>query len=286
MISVYSATEKVFTNNGIKILKPLKAVIRKEDCGDYRLDLKDNLGNLKHYESGNILRVSTPWGKQSFRIKNAVIENKKISVTAPHIYFDAENYIIRDSYVVDKNCNDALDHLNAATDILSPFTTISDVQNVANFRCVRKSLAEAVAEVVTRWGGHLVLDNWQIEVRQNMGQDRGVVLSYGKNIINIKAQENWDNVITKLMPVGKDGLLLPEIWLEFNEILYDIPFTKVVHFDQNEIKQENFMDDEGNLDEAAYNEALINHLRSKGLEYLTENHVLKVNYTLNSYLKM
>jgi phage-related protein len=45
-----------------------------------------------------------------------------------------------------------------------------------------------------------------------MGQDRGVVLSYGKNIINIQADENWSEVVTKLLPVGKDGLLLPETY--------------------------------------------------------------------------
>jgi phage minor structural protein len=68
-------------------------------------------------------------------------------------------------------------------------------------------------------------------VRQNAGQDRGVNFVYGKNIVNIQASEDWSNVVTKLMPVGKDGLLLDEIWLELDEHLYDIPYTKVVSFD-------------------------------------------------------
>ena len=46
MISVYPSDEKLFADNGLKILKPLKAVIRKENNGDYRLDVRDSLENL------------------------------------------------------------------------------------------------------------------------------------------------------------------------------------------------------------------------------------------------
>jgi phage-related protein len=158
MISVYPSSETLFANNGLKILKPLKALIRKEDNGDFYLDLRDNLENLEYYQSGNIVKVPTLWGNQCFRLKNPQIENKKVNVRAQHLYFDSRNYIIKDSYVVDKNCNDAFDHLNSATDIPSPFTTISDVPTAFSYRCVRKSLAEAVSDVIGRWGGHLVHD--------------------------------------------------------------------------------------------------------------------------------
>lgn len=46
MISVYSSNEKSFSSNGIKILKPLKALIFKQDNGEYYLDLKDSIDNI------------------------------------------------------------------------------------------------------------------------------------------------------------------------------------------------------------------------------------------------
>ena len=285
MISVYESEERSFFNNGIKILKPLKAVIYKQDNADYYLDLKDSINNLEYYQSGNILRVSTPWGKQCFRIKNVAIQNNKVEVRAYHLFYDSENYIISDSYVVERNCNDALDHLNTATDNPSPFSTISDVPSIHNYRCVRKSLAEAIKDVLSRYGGHLVRDNWNIEIRQNIGEDRGVNLSYGKNIVNIKADEDWNNVCAKILPLGKDGLLLPELWLTYREDLYDIPYTKVVSFDQSEVNPEDYEDDEQKVDENKYKEALINNLRVKANNYLNENCVPKVGYTLNAYLK-
>ena len=283
MISVYDSTEKSFATNGNKILHPRKALIRKEDNGDYYLDLKDKIDYLEYYQAGLIIRVPTPWGYQAFRLTNPNIENDSITVRAYHVYFDSKNYIIKDSYVVDKNCNDALDHLNMACDTISPFTTISDVNSVNSYRCVRKSLEEAISEVVDRWGGHLVRDNFNIAIRSKIGQDRGVTLSYAKNISKITQKEVWDDVVTKILPVGKDGLLLPETYLELEEELYDIPYTKVVSFDQSEITEENYTID-GVLDNDAYNTALINDLRYKANLYLDENKLPKVNYSVSAYI--
>lgn len=283
MISVYDSTEKSFATNGNKILHPRKALIRKEDNGDYYLDLKDKIDYLEYYQAGLIIRVPTPWDYQAFRLTNPNIENDSITVRAYHVYFDSKNYIIKDSYVVDKNCNDALDHLNMVCDTISPFTTISDVNSVNSYRCVRKSLEEAISEVVDRWGGHLVRDNFNIAIRSKIGQDRGVTLSYAKNISKITQKEVWDDVVTKILPVGKDGLLLPETYLELEEELYDIPYTKVVSFDQSEITEENYTID-GVLDNDAYNTALINDLRYKANLYLDENKLPKVNYSVSAYI--
>lgn len=279
MISCYPSNEKNFADNGLKILHPTYAKIRIEDNGDYYCDFKDTIDNIDYYQAGMIIRVNTPWGYQGFRLKNPQIENRTIKVRGNHLYFDSENYIIRDSNVVAKDCNDALDHLNNATDTTSPFTTLSDVSTVASYRCVRHSLEEAIEVMLERWGGHLVRDNYDIEIRGTIGEDRGITLAYGKDIVSIKSDENWDDVVTKILPVGKDGLTLPEHYLEINETLYDIPYTKVVSFSQDNIDEEDYESEE------AYTSALINDLRDKGTAYLQENKVPKVNYSLNAYLK-
>lgn len=285
MISIYPATEKLFKDNGIKILKPLEAIVTKEDNGDYYIEVKDTIKNLEYYQAGLIIRVPTPWGYQGFRLTNPKIANKTLTCKGKHLYFDSENYLIKDSYVVDKNCNDALDHLNNACDVETPFTFISDISTISSYRCVRKTLEKAIAVVIDRWGGHLVRDNFKIEIRDQIGMDRGIVLSYGKNITEIKAEENWDNVVTKILPVGKDGLLLPEIYIELDEKLYDIPRSKIVPFTQDSISEDDYKSEDGILDENAYQLALINDLRSQANNYLQENKLPKVNYTLNAYIK-
>lgn len=283
MISVYPSNERNFSNNGDKILHPLKAIVRKEDNGEFYISLKDNLDNLKYYQEGLIVRTDTPWGKQGFRLSNPEINNDKVTCKGKHLYFDTSRYVIVDSYVVDKNCNDALDHLNMACDTPTPFHTISDINSINSYRCVRHTFEEAISVVVDRWGGHLIRDNFNIEIRNKIGQDRGVVLSYAKNIKNIKSVENWDKVVTKLLPVGKDGILLPNKWLEKKGI-YNIPYTKVVDFDQSHIAEEDYTTNDV-LNENAYKQALLDDLKKQAEEYLEENLVPQVNYTLNASIK-
>ncbi len=285
MISIFPSNEKNFIDNGIKILKPLLAKIRIEDNGVYYLDIEDSVDMVYYYQSGMIIRANTPWGYQCFRLTNPEIENNKIKVRCNHLFFDTANYLIADSFVVDKNCNDALDHLAGGCETTPPFTFISDITNTNSYRCVRHNLEEAISVVIERWGGHLVRDNWKIEIRNKIGEDRGVVLSYGKNLTDIKANEDWSEVTTKILPVGKDGLLVPEIYLEANRDNYDIPYSRIVEFDQSDIVEDDYKDPiTGELNEEAYHQALINNLRSQALDFLQENGVPKVNYSVSTYI--
>ena len=206
----------------------------------------------------------------------------KLETRCWHVFYDSENYLIADSYVVNKNCNDALDHLNNATEPQSEFTTISDVATVDSFRCVRQSLYEAIQTVIERWGGHLVRDNFNIGIRANIGQDNGIIVQYKKNLEDIICQENWDNVVTKLLPVGQDGILLnaidpnADIYLT-STTQYDLPYTKTVSFEQN-LNQDDYPSEE------AYTQALVDDLMMQALTYLDQNCVPQVSYTLKANL--
>lgn len=284
MIKLFNSTDKLFISNGDKIIIPTKAKVHKEDNGAFYLDLETGLEYVNDLIQGNIIVAPTPQGEQAFRLSNPEKTKSKLRVRAYHVFYDTKNYLIADSYVVDKNCNDALDHLNAALDNPSPFTTISNIANINSYRCVRKSFYEAIETVLTRWGGHLVRDNFTIKVMATIGQDNGVTVRYAKNLKEITCTENWDNVVTKLMPVGKDGILLPEQYL-YSEIQYAIPYTKTVSFEQNEVLEEDYTDEQGNLDEDAYNAALIENLREQATQYIQENSTPQVNYTLNANLE-
>lgn len=283
MIKLFGKTDTLFTSNGDMIIKPLRAKVRKEDNGSFYLEIVTDLSYVNNLAEGNILVVNTPQGEQAFRISNITKTRSKITIKANHVFYDSMNYLIVDSYVVRKNCNDALDHLNSATEPQSIFTTISDVNSIDSFRCVRKSLYEAVRTVVELWGGHLVRDNFQIGIRESIGQDNGVTVQYKKNLKEITCQINWDNVVTKLLPVGYDGLMLPEVYV-ISETQYDLPYTKTVSFTQN-VSQDDYKDSEGNLDEEAYRQALIVDLRQQAQSYIDANCVPQVNYTLKANLE-
>lgn len=284
MIRLFSSDDKTFTTNGDIVIKPLKAKVHKEDNGSFYLDLETSLDYVDDLTANRIVVANTPQGSQAFRITNVEQTRKKISAKCHHVFYDSNNYLIADSYVVDKNCNDALDHLNNATDNTSPFTTVSDVTRINSFRCVRKSLYEAIQTVIERWGGHLVRDNYTIAIRNAIGKDNGVVVRYAKNLKEINCEYNWDNVVTKLMPVGKDGLLLDEKYV-YSNIQYDIPYTKCVSFEQNGIEEDDYKDADGNLNEDAYKNALMNDLRTQAQDYVNANCKPSVNYKLKANLE-
>lgn len=284
MLKLFGITDKLYGTNGDKIIIPTYQHITKEDNGNYYLEIETSLDYIDDLTSNRILVSNTPSGEQAFRITDIEKRKSKLKIKAWHISYDSQNYIIQDSYVVGKDGNGAINHLNDATDITSPFTVSSDILATNSYRCVRKSLFEAWNDMLERWGGHLVRDNWNVAINDSIGQDNGVVVRYAKNLKDISASYDWTMVATKLLPVGKDGILLPEIYV-YGLDQYDIPYTKVIHFDQEDIQPENYLDEYGEEDEVAYQDALIEDLRQQAEQYLTENYLPKVNYTLNANLE-
>lgn len=283
MIKLFQSTDNSFVSNGDKVIIPTKAKVHKEDNGAYYLDLETGLEYINDLIQGNIVVAPTPQGEQAFRLSSVTLTRQKISAKCYHVFYDSKNYLIEDSYVVDKDCNDALDHLNSATSDTSPFTTLSNVTDTNSYRCVRKSLYEAIQTVIERWGGHLVRDNFTIKIMNSIGQDNGVTVRYAKNLKNITCETNWDNVVTRLLPVGQDGLLLnaidetQDIYIT-SSVSYDIPFTKTVTFEQN-LNQEDYETEE------EYKQALINDLQNQATNYVNINDIPKVNYTLKANLE-
>lgn len=283
MIKLFGTTDTDFSSNGDAVIQPFKAKVHKEDNGKFYLTVEADISYVDFLTANRIIVADTPQGAQAFRIKNPEKTKSKITIKAQHISYDAQNYVIADSYVVDKNCNDAMDHLNSATDNPSPFQVVSDIAMVNSYRCVRTSLYDAFSTVLERWGGHFVRDNYRFGIMSTIGRDNGVTVRYKKNLKEMTCTANWDNVVTKLMPVGKDGLMLDEVYL-YSKTQYDIPFTKVVSFNQN-IDQDLYKDVDGKLDEVAYNNALVEDLRTQGQAYVDENCLPKVNYTLKANIE-
>lgn len=283
MIRVYDSNEKLFNHNGIKILHPTLAEIKKTDNGDYYIELKDSTENIEYYQKGLIVRVDTPWGVQGFRCDNPIIKKNKVECKAWHLSYDSKNYIIKDANAVDKNCNDALDHFNNSTDIESPFTTISNITTITSTRAVRKSLYEVYEWLIStdKYGGHWYRDNWTLGIKSSIGEDRGVVLAQNKNITDIQLSEVWDDVCTKILPYTTDGevsILLDDTYVSLNEDLYDIPYTKVVKF-ENKLKKEDYETEE------EFITATKEWLKIQANDYLQVNKIPKVNYSLSAHIE-
>lgn len=284
MIKLFTATTTSFLSNGDKVLKPFKCKVKHDES--FYLQIECDLSYSDWMVEGNIIVCPTPQGEQAFRVSNVEKTGTKISAKCYHVFYDTKRYLIKDSYVVERDGSGALAWLNNAADPESPFTTFSDVTAVDSYRCVRESLYEAIKTVQDRWGGYLYMDNFSISLLQKIGEDNGITVRYRKNLREISVEENWDSVVTKLLPVGKDGILLNAIdpnvpvYVE-SQRQYDIPYVRSVSFEQS-ISQDSYVNPDGTPDEYGYRRALLEDLWTQAQDYLEKNSVPQVNYSLKA----
>lgn len=275
MIRAFKVNDKVFNNNGDVVITPFKARVINEDNGNFMLDMACSTKYADFIKENNIIVAPTPQGDQAFRIRDYKINNQRIEVTAKHVYYDAENYLIIDSYVQSLSGNAAINHLNDATTPTSDFTVNSNSTAVASYRCVRTSLKEAIDLFIERWGGHLVRNNWDIKVKNSIGVDNGVTVEYRKNIKEIEVEYDWSEVVTKILPVGNDEIMLPEQFITAST-QYAIPYCKSVEFSQEGIERDDFPSEDD------YIAAVRTELRRQATEYLKTHCKPSVNYTMKA----
>lgn len=282
MIRLFSATDTTFTSNGDVVLNPFKAKVHKKDNSDYYLELETSLDYVDYIIEGNIVVANTPTGDQAFRISNVSRTKSKISSKCYHVFYDSKNYVINYSDVVNQNCADALAQINGATEPQSPFTTDSDILALNSYTCDKQSLYGAYMSLLALYGGHLVRDNFDVKIKESIGTDNGIIIQYKKNLKDISCSENWSGVVTKLLPVGKDGVLLNAIDPDASIYVtsstqYDIEYCKTIQFSQD-INRDDYPDD------TSYLTALVSDLSAKATAYVNLNCTPQINYTLKANL--
>jgi phage minor structural protein len=275
MIKVFGATDKQYNSNGNVVILPTKARVHNKDNGDYYLELICGVEYNDYLTSNAIIVAPTPQGEQAFRVRDISKQKNRITVKAWHVFYDSQNYLIEDSYAVNMTCSEALNHFNNATDALSPYTTTSDITAKYSYRCVRTSLYECITTILERWGGHIKRDNWSISILNKIGVDKGLNIQYKSNLQELTAEYDWSNVVTKLLPVGANGLMLDEVYI-YAPVQYGIPYTKCVSFDQAHINAEDYPSEED------YKNALIADLRAQATKYIEQYCTPVVNYTLKA----
>lgn len=273
MIKIFNATDTDFKTAGNIIINPLHChEIKKKSLNGWYIEVEIPIKYKEYIEADKLCVVKTKskLKPQAFRINDSITyTNRKIKFTAEHVMFDSRRYVLLDARPTNLNGQNGLKYVNERTDKISPFSITSNVENVSTAYFIRKTLLESWQVFEERWGGVFEADNWNISFKQSIGKDNGETIVYGKNMQGFEIFEDWSNVCTKILPVGYDGLLLPEKYLE-SETQYEISYTKIVDF-QTDLEAEE--QTETNL---------LVELRNNASKYLEENCVPKVSYTVNS----
>lgn len=235
MISIYEKSTTSFLNNGLGVLRDFYSnpQITEELNGSFYLEFeyaKD--GWLSEYlVEENIIKANG----QPFRICNTNKTLKYIKVLAKHICFDLNKNFLEDVYPQELSGNSAINWLLDHTQYEHNFTGYSDIATTGTVRYVRKNLFEAFISadnsLINVWGGEFSYDNFEVSLLAHRGEDRGLTVRYGKNLNGVECNVDFSTVATRIMPIGANGLLLTEKYIDSSLIAnYQTPIVKTVEF--------------------------------------------------------
>ncbi|PEA86374.1 phage tail spike protein [Bacillus thuringiensis] len=255
MITLYKPNETDFTHNGIAVLDAYiyEAEVEEISNGLYSFRFSYPLfaPNGLEIEGMCIVKTPTPDGDQLFRVTIPSTSMGELKVQCYHIFYDLTENLIEDIFIQTTNGNGAMDRMSKECQYKHPFHFYSDIPTIASARLVRKNPVEAILDTgkdntfINRWGGELKRDNFDVEMLQNRGRDRGVVIQHKKNLLGYEGHVDWKSPVTKIMPKGFDGLLLPEKYVDSPLInKYPFPKIKVVEFEHIKAAVGDYVNDE------------------------------------------
>ncbi|WP_449454411.1 phage tail spike protein [Streptococcus suis] len=236
MICLYAADESLFDHNGLGVLdKDLKKCQVEEELNNlYTLTALYPLGAKfgKSIRNGMIIKAPTPNGDQLFRIYQSKPSMGMLEIHAFHIFYDLAFNFVEDTNIVSKSGQAWLQQLSQNTQYRHPFTFFSDISTVAGSRVVRKNCVEILLNTsldnsfVNRFGGEILRDNFKVYFNRAIGENRGFKIRHKKNLKGYTANIDDKSVITRIMPIGFDGLLLPEKYVDSPRIS-NYPFPRI-----------------------------------------------------------
>lgn len=273
MIKIFDATDTDFSTAGNITINPLKCIeTKKKSLNGWYIDVELSIKYKEYIKKDKLCVVKTKskLKPQAFRISEDIqYSTRRIKFKAEHVMFDSRDYFLLDARPTNQNGINGLNYINERTDNVSPFTIYSNVETINTAYFIRKNLLEAWETFEERWGGVFDADNWNISFLQSVGNDNGETIAYGKDMQGFDIYEDWSNVVTRLYPVGYDGIMLPENFLE-SDIQYEKPYTRTIDFQTN-------------LEQEEQTEVkLLAELRENAQSYLDENKVPKISYTISS----
>lgn len=257
MITLFKANETNFSHDGVEVLDDIivSSYTTWSENGKWISEskFKKDYDKSESIKEGMILQLPTEKGLQLFRILKVTKKNKKyITAIGQHIGFDFENNFIQDINIVEKSGRAAIKQIQGGTVFNSKYNLSSNIDTVASARMVRKNGITALMGsddncFINRWGGYLVLDNFNISMNTSVGQDRGVEVLIGKNLTDMEGSIDISSVVTGINAITYDGLTLPE-GIYYSPLVNNYPEPRIKEFKFDNIKykySENNYDEEG-----------------------------------------
>lgn len=198
---LFAPTATEFTTNGLgKLSDAASCTVKETRNGAFELTLKYPIEGIHYAEiqqrsiilaKPNPVDLAQPF--RVYRISKPI--NGLVTVYAYHISYDLTGIPV--SPYSAASVQAALAGFSTNAVATNPFTFWSDMTSSGDFTVKSpasvRSLLPTVLEV---YGGEYKYDKYTVRLYQQRGVNRGVTIRYGKNLTNLKQDENCSNVYT------------------------------------------------------------------------------------------
>lgn len=161
-----------------------------------------------------------PW--QAFRIYGYEKEIRGVqTIKCQHISYDLHCIPTREipKSMNVTSCNTALSLMKSQAFAACPFTFYTDITRLPHMEehkfasdnptSIRAMLLDGDDSIHGSFGGDLVFNNYDVFLMQMAGEDRGVTIDYGVDLVDLDQEENISEMITGVLPYFR--------WNEANE---------------------------------------------------------------------
>lgn len=259
-IEYYKGDNFNYDFDGDVTLKPNKAIFKISLNGVCEIEIDhpyDKEGRWKLISGNGVIKAPTPYSEgQLFPIYNIdkTMLTTGLKIKARHIFFDLYYSTTEDIRAINCNCQRALNILLADT----KFNGHSDIKKINTCYFVKQNRIEAINgsnrdnSIINRWGGEIFLDNFDVYVNERIGEDKGLEILYGTNMVDLGLKENRKDIVTRIKPVAFNGRRLPELFIDSPLInKYRIIYEKYIEFNnlkfKGDLQNETEENDDGSI---------------------------------------
>lgn len=248
MIILFDSTSTEFTTNGLGTLHDaVSCFVTEERNGEFELEMEYPITGNRYNDlflRKIIFAKPNPYDDpQPFRIYFiSKPMDGIVTINAEHISYDTSGYPV--SPFTAETVMTAFSKLKESSAIECPFTFFTDKSTAANMTVLKPSsmrslLGGVEGSILNIYGGEYEFDKYSVKLWNNRGKNRGVSIRYGKNLTDLKQEENCNSVYTGVYPYWyseQDGLVQLSEKIVNAEGVYN--FTRIYPLDLSQEYQE------------------------------------------------
>lgn len=241
MIEVYLKSNTNYKSNGDITLNPTSCTYKDSEKELVLEHFQDEDGRWKYIEFENVIAAEENGKKKLYRIYNVVRSLYKVTAYARPLFYDLVDKVLLDVRPTNKLGQEALNIILADT----PFIGHSNITTLSTAYYIRKNIVEALLgdnenSFLNRWGGEFYCENYDIYINDRIGSDNGIRVEFGYNLNEVEEDVNIETVVTRIIPVGYDGIMLDgnTPWVDSPLInKYTKPKMRVIEFSDVKVKE-------------------------------------------------